>query len=467
MMITGVIGLVALLVGLFMGIKYLKIEGKNVEEQMTSEPSIRQVQEVVINELEGVVERVDERRLVYRALESGQTLQMDLGEDVVVREKNDTVMPVAALELGDLVSVGYKEGTREIKRIKKITESWAKRELVGIKKGEEPWQIKIGSNTYRYDEELLVWDQYGQIIGVDDIGEHDILDLKGIGDRVYAIRVITREGYIQLDQLPSQEGVLEIDRNRQIPIGNISGPIPLEAGTHKITIQLKGYEPVTHTIEVKPEEIITMDLSGAKLIYGQLEVQVLEGVKDYEVHVGKVIYQAGERIEVLEGKYNVIVVAPGYKPWGMRVTLTGHVVLQVTLQKDKEETETQTQTETQTAVDEEIQQEIEPEIEAEPEPEIETEPETDEQDESIQLEDTNKVEEEIIEYRINMMTEPTGAKVFIHGEQKGITPFTTTLKNGDYIIVLEKEGYETYSTSIMIDNSDNQHNYLYALKPKN
>lgn len=415
MMITGILGLTVLVTGIVLGIKYFSVEGQGVSElenintPITLDRGEREVKRT------GVIEGLSEESVTYLDLEEEKSFHMSIGEGVAVSEKNGEIMPFATLELGDIVELTYNEETEQIEAIRKLPESWTKKNVIGLK------QVDGGK--------CLIWDQYGQPIALEDIGEYDSLDLKGIDEKIYAIKVIERQGYVQLDELPSLEGVLEIDINRQIPLKDSLEPVSLTAGTHKLTINLKGYEPVTYTIEVKPGEILTVNLSGAKLVYGQLEVQVLEGIKDYEIHVGKEKYKPGERIEVLEGKYDVVVVAPDYKPWGMNVEIAGHVILQVTLQ-EKEGNEKEGEVVSEIALEEES---VTPEL----------------------------------AYRINVMTEPIGAKVYINGEERGVTPFTITLEIGDYSILLKKEGYEDYSTSIIIDHSDNQHNYLYMLTPKN
>lgn len=45
-------------------------------------------------------------------------------------------------------------------------------------------------------------------------------------------------------------------------------------------------------------------------------------------------------------------------------------------------------------------------------------------------------------YKLQIASSPSGAKVFIDGVEKGITPFTPELLEGRYKIRIEKEGYK-------------------------
>ena len=67
---------------------------------------------------------------------------------------------------------------------------------------------------------------------------------------------------------------------------------------------------------------------------------------------------------------------------------------------------------------------------------------------------------------VTINSEPTGANVYIDGAHKGVTPYTVTLNNGTYGILLEQSGYDVYSTNILLDGSNDQTSYLYKLIPR-
>ena len=67
---------------------------------------------------------------------------------------------------------------------------------------------------------------------------------------------------------------------------------------------------------------------------------------------------------------------------------------------------------------------------------------------------------------ITVSSEPEGANVYVDGELKGVTPYMLTLDNGTYDIRLEKVGYDTYKTNIILDGSNDQSVFLYPLIPK-
>ena len=53
---------------------------------------------------------------------------------------------------------------------------------------------------------------------------------------------------------------------------------------------------------------------------------------------------------------------------------------------------------------------------------------------------------------INITTDPPGAKVFIDGEYKGLTPAEISLTIGTYQIFLQRQLYEPYKDSVTIEN---------------
>ena len=74
----------------------------------------------------------------------------------------------------------------------------------------------------------------------------------------------------------------------------------------------------------------------------------------------------------------------------------------------------------------------------------------------------NKEETQTVQIIIE--TDPGGAQVFVSDVYKGITPTLTGLKPGEYNISIEKEGYTTLYTTVIIDISNKQKSFLYTLE---
>jgi len=58
---------------------------------------------------------------------------------------------------------------------------------------------------------------------------------------------------------------------------------------------------------------------------------------------------------------------------------------------------------------------------------------------------------------LEVETTPTNAKLYINGEEKGVTPYTVDkLKPGEYEIKITKSGYENYIDKITLKDNENK-----------
>ncbi|MBR2427412.1 MAG: PEGA domain-containing protein [Lentisphaeria bacterium] len=68
--------------------------------------------------------------------------------------------------------------------------------------------------------------------------------------------------------------------------------------------------------------------------------------------------------------------------------------------------------------------------------------------------------------RLRITSEPKDAKIFIDGEEKGLTPFNETLEQGDHEIKVTKYGFEPYITNIHLKRNETRNlNALLKIQP--
>ena len=66
----------------------------------------------------------------------------------------------------------------------------------------------------------------------------------------------------------------------------------------------------------------------------------------------------------------------------------------------------------------------------------------------------------IVDYSVEVLSSPEGAKVFINNEEIGMTPVTHTLDSPQFAIRLEKEGYISVDENLFVTDSENQKEYF-------
>ncbi|MGL5677598.1 MAG: PEGA domain-containing protein [Cellulosilyticaceae bacterium] len=423
MIITAVLGLITLMITMFIGIRWVldkePVGNAQVGQEQTGLPNPQTSQDVL-----GVIKELNGDTLIVFNIEKKQGVQVKIQDTTQVKDAYDKPMPKENLREGDIVKLGYDQKSGKLVSVSHSIQAWTKTDMKNVKLDRPNKVMAIGDNIYKYTDNTVVLDKEGNNISIYQVGDQDILEMKGIDNQVHSMRILEEQGYLQLEGTPIQEGVLEIDINRQIPIASVVEPIPVSVGQHKVTIQLPGYEVMTEMIDVVAGKTIILSLQDLQKAYTTLSVSVQNAGLHYTVQIDGTLYGKDEVIQLPMGTHTVEVQAEGYMPWTQQVVLTEPMM--------------------------ELQVQLQP---------LAVVPE-----EEGTSEGTNA--QAVEGYKVNITTEPGDAKVYIDGESKGKTPYSTTLPLGEYRVILEKEGYEPYETSIILDNGDAQNSYLYMLIPK-
>lgn len=443
MITTSFVVLVVLMVMMFLGVKYYLGQGNKVttkQEDIKQEQKVEDVKYsstslILINELTDEELRgfdIDNTRSVVRNIKRTTKISDAYGKTI----------PLSSIQKGDIVEVVYEEDAKRTESISKTQRAWTKKEVNGLKVDDTNKQAKLFGVTYTYDERLLVLGQDDEVIKVTDISEYDIVTVQGLEDKIYSIKVEKAAGRIHIVDIPSADGRVEIDINTMIPLKDISEPIEVIAGKHKVGVSIKGYESFVQEVEVEPGKTLEVSLDNTKRIYSNVNVVLTNSdVANYTVKVGDTTYNKGDKISVPQGRYDVIINAIGYHPWTKTMTFVkGNNTIKATLKSEEKEEETTSTTTGNTATGSTTTG-------------------------NTTAEENNNQEAVGDTKTINIATDPSGATVYINGVNKGTTPYKATLPVGSYSILFEKEGYEIYNTSIILDGSDDQTSFLYVLTP--
>lgn len=429
-----IVGAIVLIIMMLVGINYFS--KNNVP---TSESPV----EVLSEEPDEIIEEGQEMTslIIIKAINEGEVEAINMNDHrninktitdtTIIKDTQGKSIPQASLSEGDIVEITYMPTYADIIEIIKPDKVWKDKLVSNVKIHEQEGKIYIGNNTYDFDDALYVGMRNIEEGSYDaqDISSGDIVTLQGIEDKVYSIIIEEEAAGIKIVDLPTQEGMLELDRKTMIPLNQINETIKVTPGVHKLVIEMKGYETIVDQIELNSGEVYQYSVKDAKEAYCNITVAMNDTNVDYTIKIGDESFGKADKISVLQGTYDVTVSAEGYKSWTRRVKLeTSSCVLQVSLAS--------------------------------------LEDEENQEDEVVDSE-LNK-EDNVVDsaYTISISTDPVGAKVYIDGVQKGITPYKTTLPLGSYTILLEKEDYEIYSTSIILDNSSDQNSFLYVLTPE-
>lgn len=423
--ITAVVGLITLMVVLFVVLQsYLSSVDKHTqlaqqEEQETINTNVELSESILI-----LVHNITSSSVTGYDIKNKQSVTKQITNTTRVSDAYGNVIPLTQLRIGDIIELDYQKDKEELTSISRTSNAQSWKKISGVTIDKEEKHINVGGTNYSYNNNTLIINSDGTKAEPNNIGPYDIVSIQVYQDTIWSVVVDEASASINIVDLPTSTGTIEIDYSRLINFADITEPIRVIAGKHKIVIKMPTYEVITEDIYIKPGETYELSLKDAQRAYTTVKVNMTPLPSEYTLSIGNNTYKPGDEIKLIQGRYYVEVIAEGYEKWQKNINLSTDIHnLKVKLTPIPEESE---------------------------EP---TEP-AGENTEDSALADKRT---------ITLNTDPAGASVYVDGALQGQTPYTATLTNGNHTILFQKEGYEIYSTSILIDSSNDQTSFLYAL----
>lgn len=444
MIITGVAGLVIVIIAIIYMMRLFGGEklGPEVSYDPLTPLSENLAQEnPASSSLTGVVHEIGISNIKVWDIEKNNYVEMRIKRSTQVKDAYERPISQREILLGALVELTYEKKSDNLLSIQESPNAWVETEVAAIDIDRDNKSITISKRQYHYTEELLILDRELNLAQISDINRFDTLKIAGVKDQIWSIQILEPAGYLKLASLPTKEGVLEIGNNKRYQLREIEDQIPLSSGEHKIVIHMDGYQPYGSHVDIIAEEVHVIDLRGVEEITAHLSVRVSNSISDYTVRINNTSYKKGDQINIKPGKYPLKVMAEGFQTREMEVDLKeGNQRVNITLMKEGSQ---------------ESKEEAKPNKSPNVSPSKKPEREDHSQEEKA---------EEITTVQIIIETDPQEAQVFVGGVYKGTTPALTGLKPGEYEITIEKEGYSTLYSTIIIDASNAKKGFLYTLQ---
>lgn len=421
--ITSVIGFGTLMIVLFVVLQtYL---GKHEEQKYIEEQIENRVSSSMIELSESkiiLIEEITQSKIVGYDIKDKSMLSKSISDTARVNDAYGNVLPITQIKRGDIVEVDYQNEKDSIVAISKSVDVQSFKRINGVTIDKTTGQFNIGGTNYAYTDETMILNADGSISDIGKIGPFDIVSIQELDGTVWSVTINEASASLNMVDLPIQNGQIEIDNSRLIQFKDITEPIKLIPGEHKIVIKMDGYVTISEKLSVGAGQVYEMSLENAEIAYTTIQPRIGAKITSYTIKIGDKSYGPGDEIKLQQGAYQVEVIAEGYEKWVRQVTLSKDVyTLSVALIPIEEESSEENSNDTNT-------------------------------NEALNNSRT-----------IVLNTSPPGAKVYINGAYSGETPYTVTLNNGSYNILFEKTGYMVYSTTILLDSSNDQSAFLYML----
>ena len=325
-------------------------------------------------------------------------------------DRHGSAVSLGQMKEGDIVEVTFLKDIKRLNSMQLYPQSWAN---ASVGRYEIDWKtnsITIGKDQYKFSENTLFLSQ-GKEIEQMDLSTVDVLTFQGIGSNVLSVVVEKGHGYLRLENDSKFiGGFIEVGQS-MITLIKEDMLLTVPEGTYQVLFSVEGGDGVKNVTIARNQEV-TLDI-------GDLEVEDTKyGTVIFSMSPAEAtLYIDGEKVDTsvpitLEyGIHQIIAKADGYS------TLTNYLkVGQVTAGID------------------------------------------------IQLDKVQVVQEKedpSTTYKV-FIDAPTDVEVYVDGNYVGISPVSFAKDPGTHNLTLRKEGYETRSYTIVVDEEDKDISFSFG-----
>ena len=417
----------------------------------------------------------DKGSISFLNFDTGRRYTLGYDGATLFKDKFGEGIALSQLETGQIADVTFMHAR---KRLNSLEVSDASFEL------EIPDGFKTEGNGNRFRFRGKDYDLYENAAVIlpagrgelEDINEADQVKAFGIGHDVYALKVVKSHGYLRLENTAAFEGgfigigdgyVKQIEKDMLLTIPE---------GVHEVFVSKAGVTG-TETVNVDAGNEATLDLSKfqATPMYGG--ILFAASPAETSIYIDGDKRDISEEVSLSYGLHQMVAAAEGYETLSRYIRVAEpHASLSVELARKedggKSVSEDSPTEDTGAAVSEDsvssgsvsgnavsgnavsgntaqanaaVSENI-PTV-----PAIPTMPET----------PLKKDEVTPGEYRVRI-EEPSGAEVYKDGNYLGIAPISFKKSPGTYIITLRRNGYQTRSYTISVDNEEKDASFSFS-----
>ena len=361
----------------------------------------------------------------------------------LVKSVNDQELVMPELKLGSILNLEFRDDTDMLSKVEVSKEAWDYQGVKNLVIDEVLSKMQIGERNYMYDAGLTV------ISGRDNVSlsnidtSKDILEVRGIGEKILSIDITTGHGVLDFASYDDfLGGTIEIGYDVFDDIKDNMKYV-LREGRYKV-IMKNGKLSVNKVVDIRRDRTEVLRVSDfTKEMNRSSRVTFNLSPSNSAIYIDGREVDVYKKLELDYGEYLVKVTAEGYMDWESVVTISKpKTVMSIALALKKEEPEEGEQDDgmAEPAINYENSQDNTEDTGIATTP---SENEDDEEKETKVRTDSTKT----ISFR-----KPEGATISFDGRVIGDAPCEMSKVTGEHEITLKKDGYETQTYTVNIED---------------
>lgn len=381
----------------------------------------------------------EEGTVTIRPIDGGDDFLLKYDGTTKFMAKHGNSITTQQLMLGEIVDVTYSVHSGKLRSVRISESAWTMTDVTDFLVNEKRKTMDIGDETFKIEDDLVI--SYGdRLAKLMDITEYDSLIVKGCDRKVSAIIVDRGHGYIRLmNDSYFVGGWIEIGQDIIKPVTS-EMLVPVPEGKYHVKVTNKGYAGQEDMVIERDKEVV-LDLAKVEIeevAIGHIEFKINP---DYaQLMIDGEMTEFTERVPLEYGVHKVHVELAGYKSVDTNIKIASEYAnVEITLEEDNETDSSS------------VTNKLPPTSSSSSS--FETSSSSSSSDSSqVVVSDTNQIYVEA----------PEGAEVYLDGNYIGIAPAHTGKVTGQHVLTLSRNGYETKSYTIMVDNSDRDVTFSFS-----
>lgn len=363
-----------------------------------------------------------ENQVTFLNLDLGRKYTLSMDGTTRLYDKYGEAVSIEQIQKGDIVDITFLKSEKHLTSMQLSTQSWSYSDVAWYEINMLKGEVSIGEEIYKLTSNTQFLSQGREIESI-DLNSADVLSFQGLGNQVLSVRVEKGHGYLRLtNDEKFVGGWIEVGESL---IQRITDDMLLlvPEGSYRVNITNKGGGGIKN-VEISRNEETVLDIGDLEIPEPQTGMVFFSLTpSDAQLYIDGEQVDASGPVTLEYGLHQMIVRAEGYQ------SITQYIRV----------------------AQESASYDIEMESAG---AEIGEEESSTESDSGMQ--------EPVTDYYKVYIDAPEKAEVYVDGHYVGISPCSFRKSEGTHVIILRREGYETRSYTVQIDNAEKDMSYSFA-----
>lgn len=365
----------------------------------------------------------EENTVTFLNLDLGRRYTLSMDGTSRLYDKYGEAVSIDQIEKGDIVDITFLKSKKHLTTMQLSSQSWSNENVERYELDTGRGELQIGEDVYKLTSNTQYLSD-GRNIEMIDLNEADVLSLQGLGNQILTVRVEKGHGYLRLENDEHflggwiEVGASLIQRITQDML------LLVPEGSYQVTVSNKGGGG-EKSVVIKRNEETVLDIGDLEVPEPQTGMVLFSlSPSDAELYIDGEEANASGPIELEYGLHQLIARAEGYQSITQYIRVAQESAgFDVVLR------------------------------------EVET---GEEEDESSSESDSESIPDAVTDYYKVYVDAPEGVEVYLNGHYVGIAPCSFLKEEGTHVIILRKEGYETRSYTIQVDDAEKDISFSFA-----